>query len=274
MEISGINIGSDSAVISAILAQLRSHGWLKWTEKEKICALSPYRRTVRYTNLSMEKDILRWDSHWTQGSVLISAVVSICELILGMLRWTLTQQPEKHSHWIYFLYFLRFWDRVQLKPWIGFGLNLAVEFLSFSQIIFSCRRSVRPLRMALTVRENPLFLWRILNPIIQCRNQLCSLRVALRTRLFPPIRWKWTLVSPNHVCYLRRAQTPSLFPHTRFNQWKFADLLSTADFTQRLTLSSTHYLPPYSSLPLTFPEFRRSIVSCPATNMSNLGDIG
>jgi hypothetical protein len=44
--------------------------------------------------------------------------------------------------------------------------------------------------------------------------------------------------------------------------------------TPRSTLSSTLYLPPDSSLPLTFPEFRRSIVFYPATNMSNLGDIG
>jgi hypothetical protein len=40
-----------------------------------------------------------------------------------------------------------------------------------------------------------------------------------------------------------------------------------------LNLSSTLYLPPYSSLPLTFPEFRRSIVFYPAPNMSNLGDL-
>jgi hypothetical protein len=76
---------------------------------------------------------------------------------------------------------------------------------------------------------------------------------------------------PNPMCYLRRAQTFSLFPHTRFNQWKFAYLLSRADFTPRLTLSSTLYLPPYSSLPLTFPQFRRSIVFYPATNMGDVG---
>jgi hypothetical protein len=34
------------------------------------------------------------------------------------------------------------------------------------------------------------------------------------------------------------------------------------------------FLPPCSLLPLTFPQFRRSIVFYPATNMSNLGDIG
>jgi hypothetical protein len=78
----------------------------------------------------------------------------------------------------------------------------------------------------------------------------------------------------NPVYYLRRAQTLSLFPRTRFNHWEFAYLLSRADFTPRLTLSSTFYLPPYSSLPLTFPEFRRSIVFYPATNMSDLGNIG
>jgi hypothetical protein len=33
-KISGINIGSDSTIISTILAQLRSHGWLKWAENE------------------------------------------------------------------------------------------------------------------------------------------------------------------------------------------------------------------------------------------------
>jgi hypothetical protein len=52
--------------------------------------------------------------------------------------------------------------------------------------------------------------------------QLCPLRIALRTGLFPPIRWKRTVISPSPVCYLWRAQTLSLFPHTRFNQWKFA----------------------------------------------------
>jgi hypothetical protein len=51
-------------------------------------------------------------------------------------------------------------------------------------------------------------------------------------------------------------------------------LLSRADFTPRLIFSSTFYLPPCSSLPLTFPEFRRSIIFYPASNMSNLGDIG
>jgi hypothetical protein len=76
------------------------------------------------------------------------------------------------------------------------------------------------------------------------------------------------------VCYLRRAQTLSLFPHTRFNQWKSGDLLSRADFAPRLTLSSTLYLPPYSLLPLLFAEFRRSIVFYPPTNMINSGDIG
>jgi hypothetical protein len=65
--------------------------------------------------------------------------------------------------------------------------------------------------MALKVRENPLFLWKMSNPIIQCRNQLCPLRMALMTRLFSPIRWKWTLISPNPVSYLRRAQMLSLF---------------------------------------------------------------
>jgi hypothetical protein len=66
---------------------------------------------------------------------------------------------------------------------------------------------------------------------------------------------------PNPVCYLQRTEALSLFPYTRFNQWKFAYFLSRADFTPRLTLSSTLYLPPYSSLPLTFSEFRGSIVS-------------
>jgi hypothetical protein len=69
-------------------------------------------------------------------------------------------------------------------------------------------------------------------------------------------------------------QTLSLFTHTRFNQWKFTSLLSRADFKLHLTLSWALYLPLYSLLPLTFPEFRRSIVFYPATNMSNLGNIG
>jgi hypothetical protein len=84
----------------------------------------------------MDRVILRRDDHWTQDPVLISAVVSIYGLVLGALRWTLTQRPEKHSHWIYFLYLLRFWDHVQSKLWTGFDLNLTVKFLSFSQIIF------------------------------------------------------------------------------------------------------------------------------------------
>jgi hypothetical protein len=257
LQISERNIGPDSAILSTILAQLRSHGWLKCTANEKKRALFPCRWTVRCTDLSMERVILRLDNHWAQDSVLISVVVSICGLVLGTLHWTSIQQLEKHSHWMYFLYFLRFWDRVQSKPWTSFDLNLAIRFLSFSQIIFLwCRRSVCPLRMALKVRENPLFLSKIWNPIIQCRNQLCPLRMALRTRLFPPIRWKWTLIFPKPVCYLRRSQTLSLFPHTRFSQWKFAYLLSRTDVTPPLTLSSTLYLPPYSLLPLTFPDFR------------------
>jgi hypothetical protein len=137
LEISGINIGSDSAVISTILVQLRSHGWLKCTENEKKCALFPCRRTIRYTNLSIERVILRRHNHWAQDSVLVSAAVSICGLVLGTLRWTLTQQPGKHSHWTYFLYFLRFWDHVQSKRWTGFDLNLVVKILSFSQIFFA-----------------------------------------------------------------------------------------------------------------------------------------
>jgi hypothetical protein len=126
----------------------------KWEKR----AFFPCRRTVRYTNLYMERLILRRDNHWTQDSVLISAVVSICGLVPGTLRWTLIQQPEKHSHWIYFLYFLRFRDLVQSKPWTGFDLNLVIKVLSFSQIIFLwCRRSARPLRMALKVRETHFF---------------------------------------------------------------------------------------------------------------------
>jgi hypothetical protein len=128
------------------------HG--KWEK----CALFPYRRTVRCTNLFMEGPILQRDNHWTQDSVLISAVVSICGLVLGTLHRKLTQQPKKHSHWIYFLYFLRFSDCVPSKPWTGFDLNLAVKFLSFSQIIFLwCWRSMCPLQTALKVRENTLF---------------------------------------------------------------------------------------------------------------------
>jgi hypothetical protein len=124
----------------------------------KKCALFPCRRTVRYTNLSMERVILWQDNHWTQGSVLISAVVPICGLILETLRWALTQQREKHNHWIDLLYILRFWDHVQSKPWTGFDLNLAVKFLSFSRILFLwCRRSICPLWMALKVRESPIF---------------------------------------------------------------------------------------------------------------------
>jgi hypothetical protein len=123
-------------------------------------------------------------------------------------------------------------------------------------------------------QRKSIFLWKMRNPIIQYRSQLCPLRMSLGTRLFPPIRWKWTLISPNAVCYLRRAQRLSLFPYARFNQRKFVYLLSRADLAPRLTLSSTLYLPPDSSLPLTFPELRRSIVFYPATNLSNLGDIG
>jgi hypothetical protein len=241
----------------------------------KKCALLPCRRTVRYTTLYMETVILRRYNNWTRDYVLISVVVSICGLVLSTLRWTLAQQSEKQSYWIYFLSFFRFCDRIQSKPWAGFDLNLAIKFLSFSQIFFHwCRRSVCPLRMGVKVRENPLFLWKIWSPIIKCRNQLCPLRMALRTGLFPPIRWKWILISLNSVCYLRRAQTLSLFPHTRFNQWKFAYLLLRADYTPRLTLSSTLYLSLYSSSLLTSPEFQRSIVLYPATNMSSLGDIG
>jgi hypothetical protein len=40
LEISGIDNRSDSAIISTILAQLRSHGWLKLPENEKTCAFS------------------------------------------------------------------------------------------------------------------------------------------------------------------------------------------------------------------------------------------
>jgi hypothetical protein len=103
---------------------------------------------------------------------------------------------------------------------------------------------------------------------------IVSLWMALRTRPFPPIRWKWTLIFPNPACYIRRAQTLSLFPHTQSSQWQFLYSLLRADFTPRLTVSSALYLLPYSSLPLTFPEFRLSIVFYPATNMSNLRDIG
>jgi hypothetical protein len=171
LEISGIDIGSSFAIISKILAQLRSHGWLKSTENEKNCGLFPGRRTVRHTNLSMERVTLRRDNHWTQDSVLVSAVASICGLVLGAVRWISIHQPEKHSHWIHFLYFLRFWDRVQSRTWTCFDLNLAVKFLSFSQIIFlRCRCSVCPLRKALKDRENPLFLWKMWNAIIECRN--------------------------------------------------------------------------------------------------------
>jgi hypothetical protein len=163
----------------------------------------------------------------------------------------------------------------QSKPWTGFDLHIAVIFMSFSQIIFLwCRRSVCPLWMTLKVRDNPPSLWKMWNPIIQCRNQLCPLRIALKVRTFPLIQWKWTHTYPDPVCYPQRAQMLSLFPHIRFNQWKLAYLLSRADFTPRLTLSSTLYFPPYSSLPLTFPTFRRSNVFYLATNVSNLGDIG
>jgi hypothetical protein len=47
----------------------------------------------------------------------------------------------------------------------------------------------------------------------------------------------------------------------------------TSGLYTALDSSSTLYLPPYSSLPLIFPEFRRSVVFYPATNTSNLGDI-
>jgi hypothetical protein len=153
-----------------------------------------------YKSVHGKKAILQRYSYWTHDSVLIFAVVSIYGLILGTLRWTLTQQPEKHSRWIYFLYFLRFWDRLSSKPWTGFDLNLAVKFLTFSQIIFSwCWHFMYRLQIALMVRENSLLPWKMWNPIVQCRNQLCPLRMALSTRLSPPIRWKWTLISPNPV---------------------------------------------------------------------------
>jgi hypothetical protein len=112
--------------------------WLiKMHWKWEKCGLFPCHRTFRITNLPMERIMLQWDNHWTQDPVLTSAVVSSCGLVLGPLRWTLSQQPEKHSYWIYFLYFFRFWGRVQRKPWAGFDLNLAIKFMSFSQIIFS-----------------------------------------------------------------------------------------------------------------------------------------
>jgi hypothetical protein len=72
----------------------------------------------------------------------------------------------------------------------------------------------------------------------------------------------------------KRAQTLSLFPQTRVSQWKFAYLLSRADSMPRVTLSSTLYLPSYSLLSLTFPEFRPSIVFYRASNMPSMGDIG
>jgi hypothetical protein len=82
------------------------------------------------------------------------------------------------------------------------------------------------------------------------------------------------LTSLNPVCYLRRAQRPGIFPHTRVNQWKSAYLLSRADLRPHGSPSSTLCLPPYSSLPLTSPEFRCSIIFYRVINMSNLGDIG
>jgi hypothetical protein len=96
------------------------------------------------------------------------------------------------------------------------------------------RPSVCPLWMTLKVRENPLFMENVESHHPMSKS-IASSADGTEDQTISTDSMEVTLISPNPVYYPRRAQTLSLFPHIRFNQWKLAYLLSRADFIPSLT---------------------------------------